>query len=41
MFFRRSALSAAASLAVVLFAATGCKIQVSNAASSWTDERGA
>jgi phosphatidylserine/phosphatidylglycerophosphate/cardiolipin synthase-like enzyme len=30
--FRRSALSAAASLAVVLFAATGCKIQVSNAA---------
>jgi phosphatidylserine/phosphatidylglycerophosphate/cardiolipin synthase-like enzyme len=30
--FRRSALSAAASLAVVLFAAAGCKIQVSNAA---------
>ena len=30
--FRHSALSAAASLAVVLFAATGCKVQVSNAA---------
>ena len=30
--FRRSALSAAASLAVVLLAVTGCKIQVSNAA---------
>jgi phosphatidylserine/phosphatidylglycerophosphate/cardiolipin synthase-like enzyme len=30
--FRRSALSAAASLAVVLFAATGCKVQVSSAA---------
>jgi len=30
--FRRSALSVAASLAVVLLAATGCKVQVSNAA---------
>ena len=29
--FRRSALSAAASLAVVLLAVTGCKIQVSGA----------
>ena len=30
--FRRSALPAAASLAVVLLAATGCRIQVSGAA---------
>ena len=30
--FRRGALSATASLAVVLLAATGCKVQVSNAA---------
>jgi hypothetical protein len=39
--FRRSALSAAASLAVVLLAVTGCKIQVSGAAPGGTSTAGA
>jgi cardiolipin synthase A/B len=39
--FRRSALAAAASLAVVLLAVTGCKIQVSDAAPGGTSTAGA
>src|ERR1700761_9351548 len=39
--FRRSALSAAASLAVVLLAVTGCKIQVSGADPGGTSTAGA
>ena len=39
--FRRSALPAVASLAVVLFAVTGCKIQVSDAAPGGTSTAGA
>src|SRR6476659_2674748 len=39
--FRRSALSAAASLAVVLLAVTGCKIQVAGAAPDGTSTAGA
>src|SRR5690349_16034552 len=39
--FRRSALSAAASLAVVLLAATGCKVQASGAAPDGTSTAGA
>jgi phosphatidylserine/phosphatidylglycerophosphate/cardiolipin synthase-like enzyme len=39
--FRRSALPAAASLAVVLLAVTGCKIQVSDAAPGGTSTAGA
>jgi phosphatidylserine/phosphatidylglycerophosphate/cardiolipin synthase-like enzyme len=38
---RRSALPAVASLAVVLFAVTGCKIQVSDAAPGGTSTTGA
>ena len=39
--FRRSALPAAVSLAVVLLAVTGCKIQVSDAAPGGTSTAGA
>jgi hypothetical protein len=39
--FRRSALPAAASLAVVLLAATGCRIQVSGAAPDGASTAGA
>ena len=39
--FRRSTLTAAASLAVVLLAVTGCKIQVSDAAPGGTSTAGA
>ena len=39
--FRRSALPAAASLAAVLLAVTGCKIQVSGAAPDGTSTAGA
>jgi hypothetical protein len=39
--FRRSALAAAASLAVVLLAVTGCKIQVCGATPGGTSTAGA